>query len=175
MGRKSELSEADDNTMKTRITLLMAVIILGSLLAGCASASQQIGTLDLRVSIGPGATAGDTPGGLPSYYYEPRKIRVLNEDGTKLIKSFKLGDMGLLTPTAGYYENVLHLNQGIYIVEAVLVHEDTSLDVPKVVEVRPGETVTVNVAIDMGQPQKHRASGDSLSPVVEPRTSPVDY
>ena len=161
--------------MKTRITLLLVVIILGSLLAACASIAQPFGTLDLRVSIGPGPTAGGNTDGFPSSYYEPRKIRVLNEDGTKLIKSFKLGDMGLLTPTAGYYENVLHLKQGVYIVEAGLVHEDTSLDVPKVVEVRPGETVIVNVAIDMGQPQKYRASGDSLSPVGEPRKTNADY
>ncbi len=122
---------------------LAALLITVFLLAACFSGASQTGKLEGRVTIGPiwpVELPGDKPT-IPPEVYEARKVMVYDEHGDKLVKKVELG-------ADGYYS--VELKPGVYIVDINHVGVDSSGDVPKEVEIKPGETVELNIDVDTG-------------------------
>ena len=69
------------------------------------------------------------------------KQGVYDKNGSKPVKKVDLGQ-------DGYYN--VKLKPGIYTVDINHVGIDSSSDVPKKIEIRPAETVELNIDIDTG-------------------------
>lgn len=122
---------------------LLAVIIMGLLLAGCAGGAVEAGTLGGRVTIGPiwpvEPPEGNPP--IPCEVYEARKIMVYDKNGNRLIEQVDIDCNGNYS---------VELNPGIYTVDINRLGIDHSGEVPKQIEIRPGETSELDIDIDTG-------------------------
>ncbi len=127
----------------TKSFVLLAVIIIGLLLAGCAGETLETGTLEGTVTIGPiwpvVPPEGNPP--IPPEVYEARKVMIYDKNGNKLIKQVDL-DYG------GHYR--VELKVGVYTIDINRIGIDSSSEVPKKIEIRPGETVELDIDIDTG-------------------------
>ena len=127
----------------TKISILLAVIVSGLLLTGCSAGNLETGTLDGTVTIGP-IWPVEPPGGnppIPCEVYEARKVMIYDKNGSKLVKKVDLD-------CKGYYS--INLNPSVYTVDINHVGIDRSPDVPTKIEIRPGETVELDIDIDTG-------------------------
>ncbi|MBI4284030.1 MAG: hypothetical protein HY663_06135 [Chloroflexi bacterium] len=126
-----------------RKTLVWLVVIIGLFFTACSSETTETGTLAGRVTIGPISPvqrAGEEEV-VPPEAYAARKIMVYDKNGSKLVKQVDLG-------RDGYYS--VKLKPGIYTVDINHGGIDRSRDVPKKIEIRSGETVELDIAIDTG-------------------------
>ncbi len=129
--------------MEKSIFILIAVLILSVLLAGCSSGAQPPGILEGQVTIGP-LTPVQKPGPpppVPPEVYQARKIMVYDNSGKKLIQKIDIDNNGR------YRVEVL---PGTYVVDINRIGIDHSKDLPKTVEIKSGQTVTLNIDIDTG-------------------------
>jgi len=123
--------------------ILLVVGIISLLLAGCGGGDTQPGILEGTVTIGPiwpVERPGESPP-IPCEVYEARKVMVYDQKGSKLIKQVDLDCQGCYR---------VELKHGVYTVDINRIGIDSSSDVPKKVEIRPGETFTLNIDIDTG-------------------------
>ena len=131
-----------------RTIALLVVVTMGLLITACYGVISQTGILEGNVTSGP-IWPVEQPGGnppVPPEVFEARKILVYNKDRAELIETVDLRqiDQGQV----GYYS--VQMKPGTYVVDINRVGMDSSSDVPKNVEIRPGETVEVNIDIDTG-------------------------
>lgn len=125
-----------------KVTLLLVALVLVLAAVGCAGTTET-GILEGLVTIGPIQPVerpGVTPP-IPPEVYSARKVLVYSEAGSRLIKTVDLG-------SDGFYR--VELKVGTYVVDINYSGIDSSPDVPKKIEIKPGETVAVNIDIDTG-------------------------
>jgi hypothetical protein len=140
---RKEIEVRTGSSLMIRKFVLLALLIIGLLLAGCNGGTVEMGTLEGRVTIGP-LRPVERPGEkrpIPPEVYEARKVMVYDKKGSKLVKKVDLGQ-------DGYYS--VELKPGIYTVDINRIGIDSSSDVPKKIEIRPGETVKLDIDIDTG-------------------------
>ena len=130
--------------------VVMISAVFSLLLIACSDGglpdSVQMGVLEGRVTIGP-IWPVEPPGGsppIPPEVYEARKIMVYDEHRTKLIEQVDI------VPNEHYGSYRIELTPGTYVVDINYVGIDHSGDVPRVIEIQPGQTVEVNIDIDTG-------------------------
>ncbi len=126
-----------------KVIAVLAVIVIGLLLAGCSAKTAETGTLEGMVTIGPiwpVVRPGDERP-IPTSVYEARKVMVYDENGSNLVKQVDL-------EYGGHYS--IELETGIYIVDINRIGIDSSSDVPLEIEIRPVETVELDIDIDTG-------------------------
>jgi len=131
-----------------KTTLVFIAAIVGMLLCACHAETPQLGTVEGTVTIGPiwpVERPGEKPP-VPPEVFDARKVMIYDKRGTRLIQKVDLVqiDQG----QEGYYR--IQLKPGTYIVDINHVGIDTSSDIPTEIEVRPEETVQVNIDIDTG-------------------------
>jgi hypothetical protein len=127
--------------MAKYLASLFAVVIALSL--GCSSPAVAPGTIAGKVTIGP-ITPVERPGVItpvPCEVYEARKIMIYNKKGDKLIRQVDID-------CEGNYQT--ELNPGIYTVDINRIGIDHSADVPQKMEIKPGETINLDIDIDTG-------------------------
>lgn len=127
----------------TKSYILLVVIVTGLLLAGCSAKTAEMGTLEGMVTIGP-IWPVERPGEertIPPSVYEARKVMVYDKNGSKLVKQVDL-------EYGGHYS--VKLKPGTYIVDINRIGIDSSSDVPREIEIRPEETVKLDIDIDTG-------------------------
>ncbi|MBI4285074.1 MAG: hypothetical protein HY670_04125 [Chloroflexi bacterium] len=120
--------------------LLTGVVSACSLQTGTPQ-NAGTGTLEGKVTIGP-LTPVERPGVMPTVppeVYAARKIVVY--EGTKLVRQVDIDN-------SGKYK--VALGPGTYTVDINRIGIDHSKDLPKQVEIRAGQTVRLDVAIDTG-------------------------
>jgi hypothetical protein len=104
---------------------------------------KVIGVLEGQVIIGPlqpVETPGETPV-VPPTVYAARKIMVYDQDHTMLVRQVDLSE-------TGYYR--VELKAGIYVIDINYAGIDRSSDVPKQIEIKPSQTIRLDVDIDTG-------------------------
>jgi len=103
----------------------------------------EVGVLQGRVTIGPISPVerpGENPP-IPPEVYESRKVMIYDQQRGQLVSKVDLDP-------DGYYR--VALIPDIYVVDINYAGVDSSSDVPRKVEIRPGETLEVNIDIDTG-------------------------
>jgi hypothetical protein len=105
--------------------------------------TQITGVVEGKVTIGPLQPVekpGETPT-VPPEVYQARKIMVYDRNRQTLVKQVDINGQG-------YYR--VELVPGIYVIDINYVGIDRSPDVPKQVEVKAGQTTTLDIEIDTG-------------------------
>ena len=129
-----------------RLNIFIAPLIATLLIlpaVGCASETQEPGTLEGNVTIGP-IWPVERPGEhkpIPPEVYEARKVMVYDKSGKRLVKEVSLS-------SDGYYSVLL--NPGTYIIDINRIGIDHSSDVPKQIEIETGQTEILHIDIDTG-------------------------
>ena len=120
------------------------LFIAGLLLAGCTTTpTQPTGTLDGQVTIGPLQPVqreGEVTV-VPPEVYAARKVMVYDKSGKNLIKQVDIDGKG-------HYQ--VELQPGTYTITLKPNGIDRSGEVPRQIEIKSGETVTINIDIDTG-------------------------
>lgn len=129
---------------------IFLIIMLGSILVvtSCQNTQQPLGTLEGIVTIGP-IWPVERPGEnrpVPPQVFETRKVIVYNESKTKILETVDLIQIDQ-SSKASYS---VQLIPGYYVVDITHGGIDRSGNVPKKIEIRPGQTVTINIDIDTG-------------------------
>lgn len=127
--------------MKYFLSAIM--VITGLLVSGCAGEPVPPGTLQGKVTIGP-IVPVERPGVItpvPCEVYQARKIMVYDENGSKLVAQVDIG-------CDGNYR--VELKPDVYTVDINRIGIDHSKDLPGKIEIKPGETVNLDVDIDTG-------------------------
>lgn len=130
-----------------KAVLLLIVAVLGLMLSSCNSHAET-GFLQGNVTIGP-LTPVEQPGQttvVPCEVYALRKIMVYGKNGDNLIKQVDI-DCVEQQSHATYQ---VELEPGIYMIDINHIGVDFSKDVPRVVEIKPGMTVSLDIDIDTG-------------------------
>ena len=123
------------------------IILAMVLLAGCSGRGTQPGTLKGMVKIGP-IFPVERPGFNPPVspqVFESRKVMIYNQRSPKLVHEVDIHqiDQGAI----GIYQT--ELNPGKYTVDIKHIGIDRSGDVPKTVEIKPGEVIMLDIDIDI--------------------------
>lgn len=108
----------------------------------------EAGVLEGTITIGP-IWPVEPPGGnppIPTEVYKARKVLVYDEHRTKVIEKVNISPSS--DGDYGYYW--VKLDPGMYIVDINHVGIDSSSDVPGEIEIKPGQTIEVNIDIDTG-------------------------
>ena len=124
--------------------LIVLIVILAAALAACSPASQEMGTLEGQVTIGPLSPVVQAGASEPTpapEVYAARQIVILSEDGEKELARVQI-------EADGSYR--IELAPGAYQVDITHTGIDFSKDLPAQVEIRPGETTRLDVDIDTG-------------------------
>ena len=133
------------------LRLMSAIFMLAILLVlanGCTGKAELPGTLEGTVSIGP-IRPVERPGENPSVspeVFEARKIMIYDEGGDKLIVAVDIIQIG--QSAEGQYS--IQLKPGNYVVDINRAGIDHSAEVPRAVEIKTGQTVTLDISIDTG-------------------------
>ncbi len=123
---------------------LAAFCWLLALSLGCAGPAAPRGTLEGTVTIGPlrpGERAGEPSPSPPPELCRQQEFRVLDEAGRTELLRFKAG------PDCGFR---VELAAGRYRLDYVGPRPALAKDLPKVIEMRPGETTRTEIHIDTG-------------------------
>ena len=129
-----------------RLNIFIAIIIAALLVspaAGCASETQEPGTLEGNVTIGP-IWPVERPGEqkpIPPEVYEARKVMVYDKSGKRLIEEVNLS-------SDGYYS--VQLKPETYTIDINHIGIDSSSEVPKQIVIESSKTVVLNIDIDTG-------------------------
>ncbi|MDD5095182.1 MAG: hypothetical protein PHV74_12525, partial [Dehalococcoidia bacterium] len=106
--------------------------------------AQPKGLLQGHVTIAPihpVQQPGDDPNDVPPEVYDARKVMVYDQFGQKLISLIDIGHDG------NYRQE---LSPGVYVIDINHAGIDRSSDVPRTIQILPGETVQLNIDIDTG-------------------------
>lgn len=124
------------------IFVLCAVLLF----AGCVQSGPPA-TLKGKVSVGPLTPvervpeAGTTPTPIPAIVFTSRSINIYQADGKTLVKKVAFqGD--------GTYQ--VELAPGTYVVNTAPEKIERARDLPKTIQLHPGETVELDIDIDTG-------------------------
>ena len=124
------------------------LILILSVIVACSQApstNQEVpkGTLHGKISIGPirPVERSDTPRGDKSKWYTDKILLVYTSDKKTMIARAPVDKKG---------DYRCSLEPGRYLVDMKLPFPQRSPDLPKEVEIKPGETVRLNVKIDTG-------------------------
>lgn len=126
-----------------RSLVLLALIIIGLLLAACSTGTTELGLLQGYVTIGPiwpVEREGEVPE-IPCEVYEVRKIMVYDKNGRDLLKQVDID-------CDGRYR--VELEPGVYTVDINRIGVDFSGDLPERVEIMAGVTSSLDIDIDTG-------------------------
>jgi hypothetical protein len=121
------------------IGLILGVVIINNF----AQAQVEQGFLEGKVTIGPicSVEIEEVPCEIPPEVYEERKIVIYTQDKESMLAVVNIdGD--------GNYRAAL--DPGIYVVDINYTGADFSKDVPREIEIKPGETVRLDISIDTG-------------------------
>ena len=124
------------------------IAILLVLTTGCTGKAELPGTLEGTVSIGPIWPVERPEENRPVSLevFAARKIMVYDEQGEKLIQTVAIVQIG--QSIEGHYS--VQLKPGDYVVDINKAGIDHSADVPRTVEIKTGQTVTLDIDIDTG-------------------------
>jgi len=123
--------------------IFIGLAVIGLLIPGCSNSNQEPGVLEGRVTIGPIAPV-ERPGveyEIPCEVYEARKVMVYDKNHKKLIKQVDINCNGIYRA---------ELEPGFYVIDINRIGIDHSSEVPTEVQIRPLETVRLDVDIDTG-------------------------
>ncbi len=129
-----------------RKTVILILVLMGLLLAGCSGStvgSQPTGTLEGNVTIGPLQPVqreGEVTV-VPPEVFAARKIMVYDKSGKNLIRQVDID-------SKGHYQ--VELKPATYTVDINRGGIDSSSEVPRQIEIKAGETVTLRIDIDTG-------------------------
>ena len=124
---------------------VIAYILIGT---GCQTGKAATGTLRGTVTVGP-IWPVERPGEsrpVPPQVFEARKVVIYNKSKTKILEEVALTQIGR-SAKASYS---VQLRPGNYVVDINRSGIDSSSQVPKKFEIRPGQTVIVDIDIDTG-------------------------
>ena len=127
--------------IKSLLIITISAIILSTF--GCSDVTQEPGVLRGKVTIGP-LVPVERPGveyEIPCEVYEVRKIMIYDKNHNKLVKQVDI-DCG------GSYRT--ELEPGFYVVDINRIGIDHSPEVPMKIEIKPRETIQLNIDIDTG-------------------------
>jgi len=133
------------------LRLLSAIFMIAILLVlapGCTGKAELPGTLEGTVIIGPiwpVERPGENPPVSPEVF-AARKIMVYDEQGKKLMETVDITQIG--QSAEGRYS--IQLKPGDYVVDINKAGIDHSAEVPRTVEIKTGQTVTLDISIDTG-------------------------
>jgi len=127
-----------------RKAIVLVLVLVGLLMVGCsAGGTQATGTLEGRVTIGPISPVqreGEVTV-VPPEVYATRKVMVYDKIGKNLIKQVDIDGKG-------HYQ--VELKPATYTIDINRIGIDSSGEVPRQIEIKAGETVTLNIDIDTG-------------------------
>ena len=106
------------------------------------------GTLQGKVHIGP-LSPVEIPGVKPPVnpeVFAARKVMVYDKDGRKLISQVDIKQIN--QSNEGFYS--VPLKPGIYVVDINRLGIDFGRELPRQIEIKPGQTVELNIDIDTG-------------------------
>jgi hypothetical protein len=127
--------------------ILVATVFIGLALAGlsvgCSCGTAESGILEGNVTIGPicPVERPESPCPVPCEVYQARKVLIYDSSGTKLIAEVVIdcnGHYWVELKSGGYTVDIYH--NGIGHVSGV----------PQKIEIKPGQTVELNIDIDTG-------------------------
>lgn len=130
------------------ISAIFMISIWLVLATGCTGKVELPGTLEGTVSIGPiwpVERPGENPPVSPEVF-AARKIMVYDEQGKKLMETVAITQIG--QSAEGHYS--IQLKPGNYVVDINRAGIDHSAEVPRTVEIKTGQTVTLDISIDTG-------------------------
>ena len=127
------------------IKALLAITIIAVTLymLGCSDVTKEHGVLTGEVTIGP-LVPVERPGvkyDIPCEVYEARKVMVFDKNNKKLVKQVDID-------RNGFYR--VELKPDFYVIDINRIGIDHSSQVPTEVEIRPGETIKLDIDIDTG-------------------------
>ena len=128
--------------MKKRL-LIITLATIAIFMLGCSNVTQEPGVLEGKVTIGP-LVPVERPGmeyEIPCEVYEARKIVVYDKNHKKLVKQVDIDCNGIYRA---------ELEPGLYVVDINRIGIDHSSEVPAEVEIKPLETVRLDIDIDTG-------------------------
>ena len=137
--------------MSSKSTGIVALVLLLATtlnVTGCQNVQQTPGTLEGTVAIGP-IWPVERPGEnrpIPPQVFESRKVIVYNESKTKALKTIDLVQIGQSSKA----KFNVQLTPGQYVVDITHGGIDRSSEVPKKIEIKPGQKVVVDINIDTG-------------------------
>jgi hypothetical protein len=126
------------------IVLAFILAVLMTLpISGCVAETQEPGTLEGKVTIGPiwPVERPGEPKPVPPEVYQARKVMVYDKSGKRLIKEVSLS-------SEGYYS--VQLKPGTYTIDINRIGIDSTSEVPKQIVIEPSETIVLNIDIDTG-------------------------
>ena len=128
------------------LRLMIAILLV--LAPGCTGKAELPGTLEGTVSIGPIWPVERPEANRPVSLevFAARKIMVYDEQGEKLIQTVAIVQIG--QSIEGHYS--VQLKPGDYVVDINKAGIDHSAEVPRTVEIKTGQTVTLDISIDTG-------------------------
>lgn len=127
--------------------VLLAIIVIGLASAGfsvgCSSSAPGDGILEGNVTIGPicPVERQGSPCPVPCELYQARKVLIYDSSGTKLIVEADID-------CTGHYS--IELKSGTYTVDITRDNFGRVSGVPQKIELKPGQTVALNIDIDTG-------------------------
>jgi len=130
------------------IFIVVSIAVILFMTVSCTETVAQPGTLEGTVSIGPiwpVERPGENPPVSPEVF-AARKIMVYDEQGKKLMETVDITQIG--QSAEGRYS--IQLKPGDYVVDINKAGIDHSADVPRTVEIKTGQTVTLDISIDTG-------------------------
>ena len=133
--------------LKRILTIIVIFTILGLTLS-CVGKVEQPGVLAGTVKIGPiwpVERPGENPP-VPQEVFEARRVMVYDKNGNKLIETVSI--IQIDHSQEGHYS--VQLKPGTYTVDINRGGIDRSSAVPKEVEIKAGQTVTLDISIDTG-------------------------
>ena len=142
----STLSFADEiryYQVMVRKAVILILVLIGLLLAGCTAGAQATGTLEGNVTIGPLQPVqrqGENPP-VPPEVYAARKVMVYDKSGKNLIKQVDIDNKG-------HYQ--VELKPATYTIDINRIGIDHSGQVPRQIVITANQTVTLNIDIDTG-------------------------
>ena len=127
----------------TKKSLIITLATIALFMPGCSNLTQDPGVLEGRVTIGP-LVPVERPGvkyEVPCEVYEARKIMVYDKNHKKLVEQVDIDCNGI------YHAE---LEPGFYVIDINRVGIDHSSEVPVEVEIKPLETIQLDIDIDTG-------------------------
>lgn len=123
---------------------IMLFVAVAALTSGCLSRTSQTGHLKGHVTIGPLVPVlreGETePTPSPEMYAE-RQVVIYNARGSKVLQLVQIDSSG---------EYGVELPAGTYTVDINHIGIDSAAELPAQIEIEPGKTVRLDIAIDTG-------------------------
>ena len=123
--------------------LFIGLAAISLFILGCSNSNQEPGVLEGMVNIGP-IVPMERPGvkyEIPCEVYEARKVMVYDKNHKKLVQQVDID-------CNGYYR--VELEPGIYVIDINRIGIDHSSEVPTKVEMKPGQTIQLDIDIDTG-------------------------